>query len=188
MTNSRMLVLSLAALLLVACSDWSFEGVRSKFINVDEFLIEAKGHWVHNELYCDNKLQSYGVHDMHLSELGIKVSPHSSEGDWAAVENPDVYFDVIREFANNCEKITRPYLYLAFFRLNTPGFSRVIAVGDEHLFSIEEDGAMYHYTLFEKGMFEGYALVPDSRMHISQDDIFTERDDSVSERFVIEVD
>lgn len=188
MFKKPILLASISLLLLSACSDVSFSGIRSKFLSVDEFLIEAKGHWVHNELFCVGQIQSFGVHDVLLSEEGITVTGHLSNGHWAPVAKPEVYFDSIRDFAADCDRITQPSITLAFFHLDTAGQHRVVAVGDDHLFIINENEPAYHYTPFKRDMFEGVALNLDLNDYLPEDDVFLEDSNAVEDRFVIEVD
>jgi len=154
----RILLLGLVLTGLTACSDSDQDIKTARSLDFEEFMIEADGRWVFNESQCDGKLQPVGVYDVAFDETGISLGPHHVKGEWRPIDNPGPFLESIRDFARACDAIKEERIAIAFFTVKTPSATRIVALGNDHLFMLRSSAGIQYLVPFTDDVFDGMPL------------------------------
>lgn len=154
----NILLVAVAALGIAACSDSDQDMKTARNMDFEEFMIEADGRWVFNESQCEGKLQPVGVYDVAFDESGISLGPHHIEGEWRPIDDPGPFLESIRDFARACEAIKEERIAIAFFTVKTPSATRIVALGNDHLFMLRSSAGIQYLVPFTDDVFDGMSI------------------------------
>jgi len=154
----KLLLTVLALTSVVSCSDSDQDIKTVRKMDFEEFMIEADGRWVFNESQCDGELQPVGVYDVAFDETGISLGQHHVDGEWRPIDNPGPFLESIRDFARACGAIKEERIAIAFFTVKTPSATRIVALGNDHLFMLKSSEGIQYLVPFSNDVFDGMPI------------------------------